>query len=149
MLTRLLGGPQELLTSVRGSIELWANLLIISWAIAFMLWQGVGFAIALGTVVRHLGDTGGQSEPGGGLHGAAVGGAHRFLRHWRLHYSNSHLGGLIRPTAHRGHTHIRLAVLRSSARWCSPSGLGSRCGGCCGQPVPGTTSSSSSPLALP
>ena len=50
MLTRLRGGPQELLTSVRGNIELWANLLIISWAIAFMLWQGVGFAIALGTV---------------------------------------------------------------------------------------------------
>ena len=50
MLTRLRGGPQELLTSVRGNIELWANLLIISWAIVFMLWQGVGFAIALGTV---------------------------------------------------------------------------------------------------
>ena len=50
MLTRFRGGPQELLASVRGNIELWANLLIISWAIAFMLWQGVGFAIALGTV---------------------------------------------------------------------------------------------------
>ena len=50
MLTRLRGGPRELLASVRGNIELWANLLIISWAIAFMLWQGVGFAIALGTV---------------------------------------------------------------------------------------------------
>ena len=34
----------------RDNVELWANLLIISWAVAFMLWQGVGFAITLGTV---------------------------------------------------------------------------------------------------
>ena len=34
----------------KGNLELWANLLIISWAAAFMLWQGVGFAIAIGTV---------------------------------------------------------------------------------------------------
>ncbi len=32
------------------NIELWANLLIISWAIAFAIWQGVGFAITIGTV---------------------------------------------------------------------------------------------------
>ena len=33
-----------------GDVELWANLLIISSAVAFVLWQGVGFAITIGTV---------------------------------------------------------------------------------------------------
>ena len=35
---------------VRSNIELWANLLILSWAIGFMLWQGAGFAITIATV---------------------------------------------------------------------------------------------------
>ena len=39
----LLGFPQ-------GNVELWANLLVISWAVAFMVWQGVGFAVILGTI---------------------------------------------------------------------------------------------------
>ena len=41
----------ELMHSVRerGNLELWANL-FIAWAIVFTLWQGVGFAITLGTV---------------------------------------------------------------------------------------------------
>ncbi len=34
----------------RSNIELWANLLILSWAIGFMLWQGAGFAITIATV---------------------------------------------------------------------------------------------------
>ena len=34
----------------RGRLELWANLLVIGWAAAFMLWQGVGFAITVGSV---------------------------------------------------------------------------------------------------
>jgi len=34
----------------KGNIELWANLVILSWAAAFMLWQGVGFAITVSTV---------------------------------------------------------------------------------------------------
>ena len=34
----------------RGNIELWANLLVITWAIVFMAWQGTGFAITIGTV---------------------------------------------------------------------------------------------------
>lgn len=42
--------PRDALRFTRGNIELWANLLVISWALAFMLWQGVGFAITLGTV---------------------------------------------------------------------------------------------------
>ena len=42
--------PRGLLKLFRSNIELWANLLIISWAIGFMLWQGVGFAITIGTV---------------------------------------------------------------------------------------------------
>ena len=41
------GGVLQL---VRGNIELWANLLILSWAIGFMLWQGPGFAITIATV---------------------------------------------------------------------------------------------------
>ncbi len=42
--------PQGLLAMVRSNIELWANLLILSWAIGFMLWQGAGFAITIATV---------------------------------------------------------------------------------------------------
>ena len=42
--------PQGLVQSVKGNVGLWANLLVISWAAAFMLWQGVGFAITVGTV---------------------------------------------------------------------------------------------------
>ena len=47
---RLARNPRELVHPVRSNIELWANLLVITWAVAFMLWQGVGFAITLGTV---------------------------------------------------------------------------------------------------
>ena len=49
-LRRLASGPQRLLRSSNVNVELWANLIIISWAVAFMLWQGVGFAITVGTV---------------------------------------------------------------------------------------------------
>ena len=42
--------PRALLRHARGNVELWANLIVLTWAIAFMLWQGVGFAITLGTV---------------------------------------------------------------------------------------------------
>ena len=47
---RALREPSGLVLLFRSNIELWANLLIISWAIGFMLWQGVGFAITIGTV---------------------------------------------------------------------------------------------------
>ena len=47
---RLVSNPQELWRHAKGNIELWANLLVITWAVVFMLWQGTGFAIALGTV---------------------------------------------------------------------------------------------------
>ena len=47
---RLASDPQALWQAGKGNIELWANLLIISWALGFMLWQGVGFAIAVSTV---------------------------------------------------------------------------------------------------
>ena len=40
----------ELWRLARGNVELWANLLVITGAAAFMLWQGVGFAITVGTV---------------------------------------------------------------------------------------------------
>ena len=49
-LARLARNPGGLLTSARGNVELWANLLIIAWAIGFMVWNGVGYAIAVGTV---------------------------------------------------------------------------------------------------
>ncbi|MYB75974.1 MAG: branched-chain amino acid ABC transporter permease, partial [Chloroflexi bacterium] len=42
--------PKALLAAAKTNLELWANLLIISWALGFMLWKGVGFAIAIGTV---------------------------------------------------------------------------------------------------
>ena len=49
-LKRLAGIPQGLASSGKFNLELWANLIIISWAVGFMLWQGVGFAITVGTV---------------------------------------------------------------------------------------------------
>ena len=49
-LTQILRNPQALVAAARGNVELWANLLIISWALGFMLWRGVGFAITIGTV---------------------------------------------------------------------------------------------------
>ena len=42
--------PARLGRLARGNIELWANLFIIGWAVAFMLWQGAGFAVILATV---------------------------------------------------------------------------------------------------
>ena len=42
--------PREFLRFRKGNVELWANLIVITWAVAFMLWQGVGFAITVGTV---------------------------------------------------------------------------------------------------
>ena len=46
----LLSNPRQLLRLDRGNIEVWASLLIIVCAVIFMLWQGTGFAITLGTV---------------------------------------------------------------------------------------------------
>ena len=42
--------PRELARYARGNIELWANLFVIGGMVAFMLWQGVGFAVIIGTV---------------------------------------------------------------------------------------------------
>ena len=47
---RLAQDPRALVRHARGNIELWANLFVIGWAIAFMLWQGFGFAVIVGTV---------------------------------------------------------------------------------------------------
>ena len=47
---RVARDPRSLLTLARSNVELWANLVIISWSVGFMLWQGVGFAITIGTV---------------------------------------------------------------------------------------------------
>ena len=44
------GHPRQLGNYFRGNIQLWANLLIIGCAVAFMLWQGVGFAVIVATV---------------------------------------------------------------------------------------------------
>ena len=49
-LLRLARDPRELLVSGRGNVELWANLLVITCAVGFMLWKGTGFAIAIATV---------------------------------------------------------------------------------------------------
>ncbi len=49
-LLHLARNPAALAAVARNNVELWANLLIIAWALGFMLWQGVGFAITVGTV---------------------------------------------------------------------------------------------------
>ena len=36
--------------SPKVNVELWANLFVIAWAVAFMLWQGAGFATTIGTI---------------------------------------------------------------------------------------------------
>ena len=43
-------GSLRLLWSGRSNVELWVNLFVITWAVAFMLWQGLEFAITVGTV---------------------------------------------------------------------------------------------------
>ena len=50
ILRRLGRAPRDLLRFPRGNVELWANLLVITWAAAFMLWKGTGFAVSVGTV---------------------------------------------------------------------------------------------------
>ena len=47
---RLARSPREFLQFARGNVELWANLVIIGSAVVFMIWQGTGFAISVGTV---------------------------------------------------------------------------------------------------
>ena len=47
---RLVRSPREFMRYAKGNIELWANLIIISCAIAFIVGKGVGFAISIGTV---------------------------------------------------------------------------------------------------
>ena len=49
-LKRLVRAPWILLGSSRSNVELWANLLVITWAVVFMLWKGTGFAVSVGTV---------------------------------------------------------------------------------------------------
>ena len=43
-------GPDAFTRLARGNLELWANLVVITWAVVFAIWQGSGFAITLGTV---------------------------------------------------------------------------------------------------
>ena len=46
----LVRSPGQTLRLDRGNLEVWASLLIIVWAVAFILWKGSGFAVTLGTV---------------------------------------------------------------------------------------------------
>ena len=46
----LLRNPREILRLRRGNIELWANLFVLSWAVAFVLWKGLDFSVSIGTV---------------------------------------------------------------------------------------------------
>ena len=66
--------------------------------------------------LRHLGDTDGQLEPGGGIYRAAVGGARGLLRYRRLCHGYPHLECRLRSAPHRGHPDLWLALLRRSAR---------------------------------
>ena len=47
---RLTGDRRAFAGNRMGGIEIWATVAVIGWAFAFMLWQGVGFAITVGTV---------------------------------------------------------------------------------------------------
>ena len=49
-LMRFAREPSALFRLAKGNLELWANLVVITWAIVFAIWQGAGFAITLGTV---------------------------------------------------------------------------------------------------
>ena len=49
-LSRLARDPRRMLMGVRGNLELWANLVILTWAVVFAVWQGMGFAISIATV---------------------------------------------------------------------------------------------------
>ena len=42
--------PRKALALSRGNVELWANLLIIGFALVFMIWKGATFAVTVGTV---------------------------------------------------------------------------------------------------
>ena len=46
----VLRDPRVLIRGARSNLEIWANLIVILWAITFMLWQGTGFAITIATV---------------------------------------------------------------------------------------------------
>ena len=46
----VLRDPRLLIRGARSNLEIWANLIVILWAITFMLWQGTGFAITIATV---------------------------------------------------------------------------------------------------
>ena len=49
-ITGLARNPRQAFSLSRGNVELWANLVIITFAVAFMLWKGATFAVTLGTV---------------------------------------------------------------------------------------------------
>ena len=49
-LTRAVREPGAFMRLARGNLELWVNLVVIGWAVVFVIWQGTGFAITLGTV---------------------------------------------------------------------------------------------------
>ncbi len=49
-LMRSVREPGAFVRLARGNLELWVNLVVISWAVVFAVWQGTGFAITLGTV---------------------------------------------------------------------------------------------------
>ena len=46
----ILRDPTLLITNARSNLEVWVNIIVIVWALAFMIWQGTGFAITVGTV---------------------------------------------------------------------------------------------------
>ena len=39
--------PRAFARALAGGVEIWANILILAWAAAFMLWQGAGFAVTV------------------------------------------------------------------------------------------------------
>ncbi len=136
-LRRLAGIPRGLAPSGKFNLELWANLIIISWAVGFMLWQGVGFAITVGTVFAIWAILAVSLNLVVGFTGTAVYRAHRLLRHRSLCRGHPHVGHRLRTAAHGSNPNFRLAVLRGAARGHGVSRPGGRRCGSRVQPVQG------------
>ena len=53
----VLRDPRLLIRGARSNLEIWANLIVILWAVAFMLWQGDRLRRHHRYCFCHLGDT--------------------------------------------------------------------------------------------
>ena len=128
--------PRELVRYARGNIELWANLFVIGGMVAFMLWQGVGFAVIVGTVFAIWAILAVSLNLVVGFTGLLSVGHIGFFGLGRLHHGDPDVEPSVRAAADGGDTDIRLAVLRGAAGVHRAGGVGRPAGGRGVQPVP-------------